>query len=142
MIIELEFPPSESCLKFSGKFKINDENPLNSINNFIKDFEDKVYFLTFSQHFNLIFLPKSQNSRPLEESEEEREEENEEKREEPVINTEQTFKENEYVICLTNPPNVLFCNCGHLCLCVECNVVEGLNVCPMCKSENTIKRTI
>ena len=39
------------------------------------------------------------------ESEEESEEE------EPKINTEQTFKENECVICLTNPPNVLFCNC-------------------------------
>ena len=142
MIIELEFPPSESCLKFSGKFKINDENPLNSIENFIKDFEDEGYFLTFSRHFNLIFLLKSQNSGPLKESEEEREEENEEKREEPVINTEQTFKENECVICLTNPLNVLFCNCGHIVICVKCDVVEGLKVCPKCKTENIIKRMI
>ena len=58
------------------------------------------------------------------------------------INNEKTFKSDECVICLTNPPNVLFCNCGHLCLCVECDVVKGLNVCPMCKIENTIKRTI
>ena len=50
------------------------------------------------------------------ESKEESEEESEK-----VINTELTFKSDECVICLTNPPNVLFCNCGHLCLCIECN---------------------
>ena len=75
-----------------------------------------------------------------EESEEEIEEESEE--EEPKINTEQTFKEDECVICLTNPPNVLFCNCGLIAICVECDKVKSLKDCPMCKTENTIKRTI
>ena len=147
LIIELEFPPSEARLKFNGKFKINDENPLNSIKKFIKDFEDEGYFLTFSRHFNLISLLKSQNSEPLqesgEESEEEREEENEEEREEePVINTKLTFKFDECVICLTSLAKVLFCNCGHLCSCEECDRVESLNTYPVCKTENTIKRTI
>ena len=58
------------------------------------------------------------------------------------INNKKTFKSEYCVICLTNPPNVLFCNCGHLCLCVECEEVRGFHVCPMCKTENTIKRTI
>ena len=40
------------------------------------------------------------------------------------------------------PPTVLFCNCGHLSLCVECDKVKSLVVCPVCKTENTIKRTI
>ena len=35
LIIKLEFPPSEARLKSNGKFKINDENPLNSIKKFI-----------------------------------------------------------------------------------------------------------
>ena len=56
--------------------------------------------------------------------------------------TKQNFKNDECVICLTNPPNVLFCNCGHLCLCVECDAMKCLDVCPMCKTENTLKRTI
>ena len=30
--------------------------------------------------------------------------------------TKQTFEKDECVICLTNPPNVLFCNCGHVVL--------------------------
>ena len=41
-----------------------------------------------------------------------RREENEE--EEQIINAEQTFKFEECVICLTNSPNMLYCNCGHI----------------------------
>ena len=58
------------------------------------------------------------------------------------INSIQTFKSDECVICLTNPPQVLYCNCGHLCLCVECNKMETLKTCPVCKTENTILRVI
>ena len=52
------------------------------------------------------------------------------------------FKSDECVICLTNTPNVLFCNCGHLCVCIECDKVKSLNTCPVCKTETTIKRDI
>ena len=41
------------------------------------------------------------------------------------INTKLTFKSDECVICLTNPPNVFFCNRGHLCMCEECDRVES-----------------
>ena len=33
--------------------------------------------------------------------------------------TKQTFKNDDCVICLTNLPNVLFCNCGHIAICTE-----------------------
>ena len=36
------------------------------------------------------------------------------------------------------PPNVLFCNCGHIPICVECDEVKGLEVCPVCKNESYI----
>ena len=75
-------------------------------------------------------------STPLREEESE-----EESEEEPIINTEKSFKSDQCVICLTNPPNVLFCNCGHPCLCVECNEVKSLKICPVCKTEKAIKRT-
>ena len=58
------------------------------------------------------------------------------------INGAHSFKSDECVICLTNPLNVLFCNCGHLCLCVECDEVKNLVNCPVCKTENTIKRIL
>ena len=67
---------------------------------------------------------------------------NEEEIEVKQINTKKTFKLDECVICLNNPPNVLFCNCGHIPVCVECEEVKSLAVCPVCKTENTIKRTI
>ena len=60
----------------------------------------------------------------------------------PIINSSLSFKSNECVICLTNPPNVLFCNCGHLCLCLECERKKISNKCPICKTENEIIRTL
>ena len=59
-----------------------------------------------------------------------------------IINSSQSFKSDECVICLTNPPNVLFCNCGHLCLCSECERKKLSNKCPICKTENTIIRKL
>ena len=60
-----------------------------------------------------------------------------------IINAEKTFKEDKCVICLTNPPNILFCNCGHQVLCVECSKTgESLENCPICKTENTNLRII
>ena len=76
------------------------------------------------------------------EDEEEEEEREEEREEEQVINTEKTFKSDKCVICLTNLPNILFCNCGHMCLCAECDKVKSLAICPVCKTKNTIKRII
>ena len=62
--------------------------------------------------------------------------------EEEITNAGQSFKSNECVIYLDNPPNVLFCNCGHMCICEECDRVKSLETPPVCKTENTIKRTI
>ena len=53
LVIKLEFPPNKEPLKFSRGFKINDENPLNSIKEFIKDFKTEGYFITFAKRFNL-----------------------------------------------------------------------------------------
>ena len=54
------------------------------------------------------------------------------------IHLEKSLKSSECVICLTNPPNVLFCNCGHIPICVECDKVKGLDVCPICKTETIL----
>ena len=59
-----------------------------------------------------------------------------------IINASQTFKSEECVICLTNPPNVLFCNCGHIAICSECEKIEEFNKCPICKIKNKIIRIL
>ena len=62
--------------------------------------------------------------------------------EDKIINSTQTFYSKECVICLTNPPQVLFCNCGHLCYCSECEKLKTSNKCPICKTENEIIRML
>ena len=79
---------------------------------------------------------------PEQDSEEEPEEPEYIQNETPIINSSLSFKSNECVICLTNPPNVLFCNCGHLCLCSECERKKLSNKCPICKTENEIIRSL
>ena len=69
-------------------------------------------------------------------------EEEESEEEEPIINKDKSFKSDECVICLTNPSNILFCNCGHIAICVECDKMKSLKNCPIRKTENTIKRTL
>ena len=49
-------------------------------------------------------------------------------------NIEKTFP-SECVICLTNPPNLLFCNRGHS-ICVECYKVKDSETCPICNIES------
>ena len=62
-------------------------------------------------------------------------------KEELSINDFRTFKEDCCVICLEEEPKVLFCNCGHLCICGKC-LVHKFDNCPVCKKENTILRII
>ena len=52
-----------------------------------------------------------------------------------------TFKSDQCVICLEKKPKVLFCNCGHICICEKC-VFNRFDNCPVCKKENTILRII
>ena len=45
-----------------------------------------------------------------------------------------SFKPDKCVICLSNEPNILFSNCKHICICLECKEVNPLNSCPYCRS--------
>ena len=63
--------------------------------------------------------------------------------EEPkIINLFKIFKSDECIICMVNKPNILFCNCGHLCECEGCYKIKSLSACPVCKIENEIIRMI
>ena len=77
-----------------------------------------------------------------EESDESDESEDENKDGVITINEIKTYKTDECVICLENKNNVLFCNCGHLCVCEKCIEIKRLTKCPVCKTENTILRII
>ena len=153
LVINLEFPPNKGLLNYLHVFKINDENPLNSIKEFIKDFKTEGYFITFTKHFNLqIILKNPETENPETECPETIESAEEwithfmipdcvRRRMEEIaygamakqqmesrkerINLEKKFKFSECVICLANPPNVLFCNRGHIPICVECDEIKS-----------------
>ena len=112
----------------------------------------------YTQPFNILFKGYFRHFRTEEErleyereirEEEEAEEayysdsddNDDEEKEELSINDFKTFKLEECVICLEKEPNVLFCNCGHLCICEKC-LVHRYDNCPVCKKENTILRII
>ena len=59
-----------------------------------------------------------------------------------VINLFKIFKSEECIICLTNQPNVLFCNCGHVSYCLNCYKLKTLSTCPICKTDNEIIRML
>ena len=50
----------------------------------------------------------------------------EEEKRNKQINTDKTFKSDKCVICLTNSPNILYCNCGHIPICVECDKTKRI----------------
>ena len=67
--------------------------------------------------------------------------ENDEENEPLPINDFKTFKSDQCVICLEEEPKVLFCNCGHICICEKC-APHRYDNCPVCKKENTVLRII
>ena len=59
-----------------------------------------------------------------------------------IINPSKIFKSEECIICLTNQPIILFCNCGHIPICTECYKLKSLSACPICKTQNDIIRML
>ena len=59
------------------------------------------------------------------------------------INENKTFKPDTCIICVNNVPNVIYCNCGHIPICAECNkIIKDKTVCPFCTHKNKTKRVL
>ena len=104
-------------------------------NDFLSQLDHEIYNTNMGdfnvwgvEPFNIIICIESQNISRVDNKE--------------VIKIDKIFKMEECVICLSTKPNVLFCGCGHLCICNECNKIKKLNVCPACRTKNTILRII
>ena len=59
-----------------------------------------------------------------------------------IINPSKIFKSEESIICLENQPIILFCVCGHICICGECIKEYESAACPICKTYNEYIRKI
>ena len=126
------FYPSYEGLNFLNKIKINC---------FIKGINE-IYVKLLTCYHNINNEQYIILGGIIEEPEEPEEQEDYITEEYKIINSSQCFKSDECIICLTNPPNVLFCNCGHLCYCSECEKLKNSNRCPICKTENKIIRVL
>ena len=58
------------------------------------------------------------------------------------INSNTVFHFDSCLICSDSAPKVLFCNCGHLCLCPNCYKKYNKKQCVSCRMLNTIVRII
>ena len=56
--------------------------------------------------------------------------------------TNKCVKSDTCCICLSNPSNIIFTDCGHLCICGPCNEKLTELKCPMCRTEITQPRLI
>ena len=53
-----------------------------------------------------------------------------------------SFRTDTCVICLTKPPKVLFTDCRHICICLECKEIKQLGKCPYCKTTISTKTIV
>ena len=72
----------------------------------------------------------------LEESEYEIESDSsEDEEEEEPKPIEESFKTDTCIICLDKEPNILFTDCKHICMCLECVKIKSLDNCPYCRNK-------
>ena len=144
MRIKLKFPTA--VLTFGDYFNLvryHDTTPLSIIRDNIDELEASGHCTSFLSNFRVeITLERS-----IEMVEHENElryypSDLEDEDGAITINEGKTFKNDLCTICLERIPNVLFCLCGHICICEKCNEIKKLNSCPICKTENTILRII
>ena len=53
-----------------------------------------------------------------------------------------SFRTDTCVICLTKLPNVLFTDCRHICICLECEEIKPLGKCPYCRATISTKNIV
>ena len=116
---------------------MNYDAPIRSLECAITNIEDQGYYTTFTDEFSLVIslIRTDWGSYIYREN-------NNENNKITTINNEKTYKNDLCVICKENIPNVLFCLCGHVCICEECNKMHKYHKCPICKTDNNILRII
>ena len=60
----------------------------------------------------------------------------------PTVSIREPYYNDECVICLSNKPDILFANCVHHCVCLECETINPFERCPYCKNIIAMKMKI
>ena len=137
IIIKLEFHISNGEYQMDI-LEINDNNSIKTLRGLMQYFNNIGFYLTFTRKFDAYFFIDNIDNNNHTDSD---------SNNVPLviiqnINAEKTFKIDECVVCMECKPTVLFCDCGHICLCEKCIEIKQLNRCPICKTDITILRII
>ena len=127
IIVKLESHESEGGYMIDMS-NINDDNGIELIKECIDYFNNIGFFLSFTKKFDAYFIICHDSD--------------ENNSYNQHINTNKTFRTEECLICTDNLPNVIFCDCGHLCVCEDCIKSYQSYKCPMCKHINKNIRII
>ena len=138
-----DFILKESCSLFNFSYEsINNRHYIRNLRIILityYDFSDMdydFYFYTISNLENNDELIISHTEPTFEDEEEPTPEKPK------IINLFKIFKSDECIICMDDKPNILFCNCGHLCECDKCYKIKTPSICPICKTDNEIIRML
>ena len=113
--------------KYYGVFNIDIINNTNTsyYDTSIKQYQNKLFTNPFEIHIDVVagyFI-----------------EEEEEEEEEKPITVIKSFREDKCVVCLMNEPKVLFYDCMHYCVCLECEGIKPFKSCPCCRTHISTK---
>ena len=142
-----DFILNESCSLFYFLYEsINNEHYISNLKIILPtyyDFSDMDYDFYFYAISNLEENGELIIS-PIESTHEDTDTEDDETTPEKpkVINLFKIFKSDECIVCMNDKPNILFCNCGHLCECDKCYKIKTPSICPICKMDNEIIRML
>ena len=73
------------------------------------------------------------------EAESKDESEDEEEEDTTPVAISKPFHSDQCVVCLSKKPELLFMNCLHRCLCLECEETNPFRRCPSCRTHISIK---
>ena len=73
------------------------------------------------------------------ESEDEEDEEEEDDEDTTPVAISKPFHSDQCVVCLSKKPELLFVNCLHCCVCLECEETNPFRRCPSCRTRISIK---
>ena len=73
------------------------------------------------------------------ESEDEEDEEEEDDEDTTPVAISKPFHSDQCVVCLSKKPELLFVNCLHCCVCLECEETNPFRRCPSCRTHISIK---
>ena len=67
------------------------------------------------------------------------ENEDEEEEDTTPVAISKPFHSDQCVVCLSKKPELLFVNCLHRCVCMECEETNPFHRCPSCRTHISIK---